>query len=160
MRGLLASVLLLAAAATLACGPTVDLTSAIQVLDVSTGWNDAGLVNGQNKLVPSVAFKLKNISDQMLPSLQANVIFRRGAETEDWGAVFLTVAGSEGLAPDATTDELVAKSQLGYTGIEARLEMLQNSHFVDAHADVFAKYASTQWVKIGEYPIERRLLAP
>ena len=36
--------------------------------------------------------------------------------------------------------------------------MLQNSHFVDAKMELFAKYASTQWVLIGTYPIERKLL--
>jgi len=33
------------------CGPKVDLAKGLQVLTVSTGWYDAGLVNGQNKLV-------------------------------------------------------------------------------------------------------------
>ena len=42
----------------------------LQVQDVSTGWFDAGIVNGQNKLVPSITFRLKNISDQKLVVLQ------------------------------------------------------------------------------------------
>ena len=101
-----------------------------------------------------------NVSDQSLVSLQANAIFRREGETEEWGAAFLTVTGSEGLAPGATSAELVATSQLGYTGTEARLEMLQNSQFVDARVEIFAKYGATQWTKVGEYPVERRLLTP
>ena len=36
--------------------------------------------------------------------------------------------------------------------------MLQNSHFVDAKMELFAKYGSIQWVRIGTYPIERQLL--
>ena len=36
--------------------------------------------------------------------------------------------------------------------------MLQNSHFVDAKVELFAKYGSEQWKRIGEYPIARRLL--
>ena len=41
------------------CGPDVDLTKALHVEVVSTGWFDAGIVNGQNKLVNgtlSIAF--------------------------------------------------------------------------------------------------------
>jgi len=53
----------------------VDLTKGLQILDVSTGWFDAGLVNGQNKLVPTISFKLKNVSDQKLSVLQVNVLF-------------------------------------------------------------------------------------
>jgi len=59
----------------------------------------------------------------------------------------------------ADTQTLTAKSQLGYTGTEqSRQEMLQNSHFVDAKVELFAKYGSRQWARIGTYPITRRLL--
>src|SRR5262245_42025679 len=87
-----------------ACGPTVDLTKGLQVLDVSSTWKDAGIVNGQNKLVPSVTFRLKNVSSQKLPVLQVNALFKRVSDTEEWGSGFMTIAGSEGLAPGATTD--------------------------------------------------------
>ena len=30
--------------------------------------------------------------------------------------------------------------------------MLRNSHFVDAEVELFAKYASEQWKRVGEYP--------
>lgn len=150
--------LLLSIGVAAACGPTVDLTKALQVDIVSTSWLDAGIVNGQNKLVPAISFKLKNLSDQRLPVLQVNALFRRVNEKDEWGSGFLTVAGSGGLKPGATTDTLTITSQLGYTGTEPRLEMLKNTHFVDATVDLFAKYGSTQWAKLGEYPITRRLL--
>jgi hypothetical protein len=64
---------------TVACGgPAVDLTRGLEITDASTGWYDVGPVDGQNKLVPSIAFKLKNVSDQPLVSLQVNAVFRRG----------------------------------------------------------------------------------
>jgi hypothetical protein len=140
------------------CGPTVDLAMALQVQDVSTGWLDTGLVNGQNKLVPSITFKLKNMSDESLPVLQMNVLFRRVNEDAEWGSGFVTVSGSEGLAPGATSKSLTVNSLLGYTGSEPRQQMLSNSHFVDARVRLFGKYASTQWVKVGEYPVTRRLI--
>lgn len=150
--------LVLLATACAGCGPAVDLTKGLQVEIVSTGWFDAGIVNGQNKLVPTVSFKLTNVSDRKLVTLQINALFRRAGENEEWGSAFLTAAGSEGLAPGAMTATLTAKSQLGYTGSDqSRLEMLQNTHFVDARVQLFAKYASTQWAKVGEYPIEREL---
>src|SRR6267154_5386415 len=96
------------------CGPTVDLTKGLQLQIVSTGWVDAGIVDGKNKLVPSVSFTLKNLSDQTLVSLQINGVFRRAKETEEWGSGLLTAAGSGGLAPGATTPLLTLKSMLGY----------------------------------------------
>jgi hypothetical protein len=141
------------------CGPSVDLTHGLTVETVSTGWLDAGLVGGQNKLVPTVSLKLKNVSDRPLPALQVNAVFRRVGEDNEFGSRFVTAAGGDGLASSATTDTLVLKSNLGYTSSDPRDEMLKNSQFVDAKVDVFAKYGATQWTRVGEYRIDRRLLA-
>jgi hypothetical protein len=159
MRASLRLAVCLVAVVCAGCGPTVDLSTALQVVDVSSGWRDTGMVNGQNKLVPSVTFKLKNTSDQPLPVLQMNVLFRRVNEDTEWGSGFVTVAGSEGLAPGATSQPLIVHSQLGYTGTDPRQQMLTNSLFIDAKVQLFAKYASTQWVKVGEYPVTRTLLS-
>jgi len=141
------------------CGPTVDLTTGLEVTIVNTGWYDVGIVNGQNKLVPAVSFTLKNVSDRKLVSLQANALFRRVSENDEWGSELVIAAGSGGLAPGASTGVLMAKSPRGYTGSDqSRQEMLQNSHFVDAKVDLFAKYGSTQWTRLGSYPITRQLL--
>jgi hypothetical protein len=151
--------LVLASISAAACGPTVDLTKGLQVDVVKTGWFDLGIVNGQTKLVPSITFTFKNVSDQKLAALQVNALFRRLNENEEWGSGFVTVVGSEGIAPGATTAPVTVRSQLGYTGSEqSRQEMLANSHFVDARVELFAKYASTQWVKVGTFPIARQLL--
>ncbi len=153
-------VILLLASASVACGgPTVDLGQNLEVVDLSAGWSDVGIVDGQNKLVPSISFKVKNNSNRLLPVLQVNVLFRRANEQEEWGSAFLTVVGSDGLAAGATSDTLTAKSQQGYKSPEPRADMLKNTYFVDAKAEVFAKYASIQWQKIGEYPIARQLIA-
>jgi hypothetical protein len=150
--------ILLASVSVAACGPTVDLTKGLQVSILDSGWFDAGIVNGQNKLVPSFTFTLKNVSDQKLGTVQVNALFRRVNENEEWGSGFKTVVGSEGLPPGSTTPPITVRSQLGYTGSEARQEMLQNSHFVDAKVELFGKYAATQWVLLGTYPIKRQLL--
>ena len=153
----------LAAVATIglaACDKPIDLTKALQIDEVSSGWHDAGMVEGKNKLVPTITFKVKNVSDQPLNVLQMNVLFRRVTEeATEWGSGFVTVAGSSGLGPGYTSDPLTVTSQLGYTGTEPRADMMKNSQFVDAKVQLFAKYAATQWVKVGEYPVTRTLLS-
>jgi hypothetical protein len=159
MRALPRMVLLLVCALGTGCGPAVDLTKGLQVTIVNSGWFDVGIVNGQNKLVPSVTFTLKNTSEKTLSTLQVNALFRQVDSTDEWGSGFLTVAGSAGLAPGAETPPLMIKSPLGYTGSDqSRLEMLQNTHFKDARVELFAKYGSVQWVRLGTYPIQRQLL--
>ena len=151
--------LLIALVVCAGCTPPVDLTTGLQIKDVSTGWFDAGIVNGQNKLVPTITFTVKNVSDQKLVALQINAVFRRVTEKDEWGAGFLMVSGSEGLAPGAEARMLTIRSQLGYTGSDqTREDMLKNSLFVDAEVELFAKYASEQWKRVGEYVISRRLL--
>ena len=166
MRALLRTMLAAAVLAALsltttACDTGADVSTAIQVLDVSTGWWDAGIVNGdQNKLVPTVTFRLKNVSESPVTTLQANVLFHRANSAEEWGSGFLKIAGSDGLAPGATTDPLTVRSDLGYTGSEPRAVMLKNSQFVDARVRILAKSGSNYWHQLGEFPIERRLLEP
>src|SRR5580765_8612824 len=119
--------LLLALVSFAGCGPTVDLTKGLQVNIIDSGWYDLGIVNGQNKLVPTVTFTLHNVSDQKLVVLQINALFRRVSENTEWGSGFMTVVGSQGLAPGAVTEPITIKSQLGYTGSDqSRQEMLQN----------------------------------
>jgi hypothetical protein len=159
MRASVRLLLLLVLLSTMGCGPTVDLTKGVAVTITNSGWYDLGIVNGQNKLVPTVVFTLRNTSDQKLVTLQINALFRRVGENTEWGSGFMTVVGSQGLAPGATSDPITIRSQLGYTGSDqSRQEMLQNTHFVDAKVELFGKYAATQWVLLGSYPITRQLL--
>lgn len=149
---------LVLAVASAGCGPEVDVAKALELNVVNSGWFDAGIVNGQNKLVPAVTITIKNNSDKTLGLLQLNSLFRQANATEEWGSAFLTAAGSEGLGPGASKT-LTLKSNNGYTGTgETRQEMLGNSHFVDAKVEVFAKYGSTQWKKLGVYPVTRQLI--
>ena len=149
---------LVLAVGTAGCGPEVDVAKALELNVVNSGWFDAGIINGQNKLVPAVTLTIKNNSDRTLGLLQLNSLFRQANATEEWGSAFLTAAGSEGLGPGASKT-LTLKSNNGYTGSgETRQEMLANSHFVDAKVEVFAKYGSTQWKKLGVYPVTRQLI--
>ena len=153
-------ILFLASVLLAACGgPPVDLKQALQIDIVSTGWYDAGIVDGKNKLVPSVSFTVKNLSEQELVSLQMMASFFRVNDTSsEWGNNLVKAAGAPGLAPGATTEVLTIRSPLGYTGTEPRVDMLKNSHFVDATVKLVAKYAAIQWTHVKEVPIERQLV--
>jgi hypothetical protein len=130
----------------------------LALTDIHTGWYDAGVVDGQNKLVPSITLRLQNVSSESIARVQINAVFRRVGEAEEWDAHFVRGIGPDGLAPGATGDELVLRSERGYTGLESRLQMLQNKEFVDARVEIFGKHGSRNWVKIGDYTIDRQLL--
>ncbi len=148
-----------AALLTASCGSNFDVEKVLKITDVHTGWYDAGIQDGKNKLVPSISLKLENTSDQSVASVQVNAIFRRVGETQAWGEHFVTAIDRDGLAAHTTTPgELVLRSNLGYTGTESRLQMLQNKQFVDAKVEIFGKHGSRTWQKLGEYTIDRQLL--
>ena len=151
--------LVLIALCSVGCAPDVDLTKGLKVNVINSGWYDVGIVDGQNKLVPSITVTVTNVSDQELPVLQLNAVFRRVSEQDEWGTAFLTVAGSRGLAPGATSAPVVIRSNLGYTGTDqSRQDMLHNTHFVDAKVVLSGKYGSVQLVRLGDYPITRELI--
>ena len=88
-----------------------------------------------------------------------NVLFRRVTEPkEEWGSGFLANPAPGGLEAGATTNALTVKSNLGYKGTDPRESLLHNSQFVDGKVDMLAKYASTQWVRIAEVVVERKLV--
>jgi len=140
------------------CGPPGDVSRDVRVQTVSSGWVDEGLVHGKKKLVPTISVTLQNASGRKLTMLQMNALFHRVGDDDEWGTGFVTVTGSEGLAPGGATAVSV-KSPLGYTGTESGQAMLANSQFVDASVDLFARYGSTQWTRLGQYRVSRQLLA-
>jgi hypothetical protein len=142
------------------CGSSArePITKLVAPVEVKTGWFDAGVEDGKNKLVPTVMLTLKNVSSEPVANVQLNAVIRRMGETEEWGGAFQKVIGTDGIAPGASTKPIVLRSTLGYTGIEPRAQMLKNRLFVDAQVQVFAKHGGNQWVKLGEWPIARELL--
>ena len=143
----------------LACSPQEpDVAQALQVTDVVTGWLDAGIVNGQNKLVPTISFRVKNSAQGKLTYVSFNAVFRVINDPEELGAALLKGIDGNGLGPGDSAGPYVARCQLGYTSPAPRMEMLQHSQFRDAQVEVFAKHRSGGWIKLGQYKIQRQLL--
>ncbi len=132
--------------------------TALQVTDVVTGWFDAGVVNGQNKLVPTISFRLKNGADRAISSVDINSVFRVVGDEEQLGSRYVRGIDREGLAPGGSVGPFVLRSDLGYTSEAPRMQMLQNSQFKDAQVQVYAKHGSEQWVRLAEITIQRQLL--
>jgi hypothetical protein len=156
---MLARVILAAALVLLVAGcRSRQVEKDLSITDIRTGWYDAGIVDGQNKLVPSITLKLRNVSSEPIARVQLNAVFRRVGEAQEWDAHFVRGIGPDGLAPGTSGEPLVLRSERGYLGPQTRLQMLQNKEFVDARVEVFGKHGSRNWVKMGDYTIDRQLL--
>jgi hypothetical protein len=139
-------------------GDSVNITKSLEITDLKTGWYDAGVQNGLNKLVPMVGFRLKNVAEEPVSYVQLNAVFRLVGETEEWGGSFSRAINGDGLAPGAVTDPLELRSDLGYTSTEPRATMLTHSRFKDANVKVYAKHGGQQWTPLGEWTIDRAVL--
>jgi len=160
-RILLAAAVLPALSLAIACGgPPAPLAEQVEVTGITTGWYDAGIVEGgKNKLVPTIALQLRSSSAEPVRVVQLNAVFRTVDDPDrEWGTAYARAVGSEGLMPGDSTPPIVLRSELGYTGEQPRHEMLQHSQFNDATVELFGKHGSAQWEKLGEFPVERQLL--
>ena len=168
MRILASAALLALLAPAWGCSKPVDLKQALQLTDVASGYFDAGIVDGKNKLVPSVSFRLKKSVDDSLRPLSVNVSFKQlpqagtavapGSPAEsDWDEVFLQSVPFQG----NQSEVLTFKAKNGYTGDppQSRADMLKNRYFQDVRVRIFAKHSASQWVEIATLDIPRQLLA-
>jgi hypothetical protein len=159
--------LVLLALAAAGCGPQVDLKQALQVTDMHGGYYDAGVVDGRNKIVPSITFTIHKNTSASIHPLQLTVYFRQlplpgatpapGTSGEtDWEDVFIQNVDFKGDA----TEPLTVRPKVGYTGDppQTRADMLKNSHFQDIRVHINAKHSSSQWVEIGVFDLPRELL--
>jgi hypothetical protein len=135
-----------------------EVKSALQVVEDVSGWYDAGIVNGQNKLVPEVAFRAKNVANGTVSNIDFNVVFHVISDPQELGAAYLRGIDVKGLPPGQTSAQFVARSRLGYTSQEPRAQMLQHSQFKDVEAEIFAKRGSESFVSLGKLTIKRQLL--
>jgi len=157
-RASAAAVLVLSLGAAGCSSPEVDLAKVVKVGDVTTGWFDVGIVDGQNKLVPTAVFTVTNTGTETLAGLQVFTVFRFIGETEELGSGLVVLRGADALAPSATSKAITVRANWGFSGLQPRAQMLMHSQFKDARAEIFAKFGAKPFVKIGEAKIVRQLL--
>jgi hypothetical protein len=140
-------------------GSSPDVSAALRITRVSSGWFDAGPDSlGRNKLVPTVSFRLENSTDDDIRYVQLNAVFRREGEEEEWGTHFVRAFGTEGLDAGQSTTVFRLESGRGYTGEQAWSEMLAHRDFVDVEMDLFVKHRGNEWVRLDSVSVDRQLL--
>jgi len=153
---LLAGVIALFLVAT-ACAPNVDLSKALTLTDMLSGYYDHGVRDGKPWLPPSITFRLHNISDRTIGPLQLTVAFWREGEDGEWNSVLIQGVGSEGLKPGASTEPLTIRSKIGFTLAGTRDDFFGHSLFRDVTAKMFAK-RSGRIFPLGAFKMERRII--
>ena len=107
-----------------ACGPAIDLSKALEVTDVLSGYYDDGVhqrdlqdgggVRAANVLKPSVTFKLKNVSAQPLTSVQLMGSFWQAGADGEWDSVNVTAISTTALNPGESTAPITLRSNTAF----------------------------------------------
>lgn len=148
--------LMLVAAAAAGCR-SVNIAEVVTATDLSGGWYDDGVVDGKNRLLPTVSFRLEKSTSEDIGPLALNVLFKRLTNGEEqWEDVYLQrVEFTEG----NRTRLLTVRPANGYTAEppQSRADMLQHSQFVDVRAIILARQGST-WIEMGRLDLPRKLM--
>jgi hypothetical protein len=142
-----------------ACGGSATVQEAIEVYDVKTGYDDGGREAGQNRLLPTIAFRVRNKADRAIHTVQFNAVFRVIGDPEELGAQLVQGIDYNGLSGGQAAGPFVLRSAFGYSGEQVRVDMFQHEGFKDVQVELFAKQGGSQWVKLTEHVVERQLLA-
>ncbi len=153
------SALLLLLLSSASCAKPVDLKASLELSDVSSGWFDAGIVAGRNKVVPNVSFRLVKKGGADVDRISLNALFRAadGKESELDNDVFLQRVTFEG----DRTPPITVRAENGYTADppQSRADMLKHSMFRDMRVQVFVKQGASQWVDLGWIDVQRTVIS-
>jgi hypothetical protein len=135
-----------------------DLKAAIDITEVSTKWMEKKYEPWPPKLVlvPSITFRIKNISDKPLRYINFNANFRYQDDFENLGDSFLAAIRKKQLMPGETSDEITLISNYGVEGKNlAHFENNPAWKIVTCH--LFAASKGSQYIPLGNYTISRKI---
>ncbi len=135
----------------------VNLSTALKVTDISTGYYDDGIKDGKTHLLPAITFQLHNETSESIRSVQLTVSFWRDGDDGETDSVL--VAGIQGpaLAAGASTEPIAVRATVGYTLEGARADFFTHALFKDFTAKVFAVRAG-RFYKLGEYKLDHNMI--
>jgi hypothetical protein len=140
------------------CAQPVDFKAALELTDVSSGWLDAGIVSGRNKVVPSVTLRFKKRAPADIDRISLNALFRAadGKASELDNDVFVQRVNFEG----DQTPPVTLRAENGYTAEppQSRADMLKHSLFRDMRVQILVKQGSSQWTDMGWIDVKRQLI--
>jgi len=150
------------AGAPAACGSAPDLSTALKVTDMISGYYDDGVVRegvwaGYNHLVPSVTFRLRNEGTVPVNSVQLLVSFWADGKDGESDSKDVLGIGSEALAPGASTGPISVRSSVGFNLQAPRAELFVQRDYKDFVAKIFGKRGGRIY-RLGEFKLDRQII--
>jgi hypothetical protein len=137
-----------------------DPRKELEIAGVETYWIVDSPRRDQNYVAPVVRFRLKNVSDETIGSIQARARFPAPDQEEAWGSIQEQVCTwRHPLEPGQ--DTLVTVRSAGrYHSAADPEDILRSPAFKDPHVEVFVRIGASEWALLAESNVERRIGAP
>jgi hypothetical protein len=151
--------LALAAASLVGCR-SHDPARELSLRGIETYWIVDSPQAGRNFIAPAVRFHLKNVSSQTIGSVQARARFPLAGQEETWGSIQEQVSTwSQPLEPGQEATVTI-RSAGRYQAQAAPEDMLRSPGFRDPDFEVYVRIGSSNWARLAEGRVERRIGAP
>jgi len=135
-----------------------DLGASIEVVDVHTSWVDKYYQPWPPRLilVPSITFRVKNITDKPIKYVNFNANFRFQDDYENLGDSFLAAIRGEPIPPRETSDIIQLKSNYGVEG-KSLASFKDNPQWKLVVVNLFAQSKGSQFLPLGKWEVSRKI---
>ena len=137
-----------------------DPAKELALSGLETYWIVDSPQQGQNYVAPAVRFRLKNVGSETIGSVQARARFPAPNQREAWGSIQEQV--STWSRPFEPGKEVVVtvRSAGRYHSAADPQDILRSPAFKDPKVEVYVRIGSSNWAKMAEATVERRIGAP
>jgi hypothetical protein len=149
-----------------ACSPSADLSKALEVTDIVTGYSDEGVhqvvMEGRdvaaNKLKPSITFTLRNTTTEPLTSIEIMASFWQAGSDGEWDSMqTYAVSGTQQLPGGQKTAAITLKPNVAYNVEGARVSVFKHYLYKPVTVKLFAKRSGSLY-RLGEFKIDEVVL--
>jgi hypothetical protein len=135
-----------------------ELKAAVEIVEVSSKWVAKTYQPWPPKLVlvPTITFRVKNISDKPLNYLNFNAIFKFRDDQENLGDNFLAAIRKEPIPSGGTSKVITLKSNFGVEGTSLA-KFKDNPQWKPMICKLFIQSKGSVHVLLGEYEISREI---
>ncbi len=130
----------------------------MQITDVSTKWVSKLYQPWPPKLilVPTVSFRVKNLSDKPLTYVNFNAIFKFKGDTANLGDNFLAAIRSTPVPPGQLSPPITLKSNFGSEG-RSLATFQNNPQWRQVEVKIFAQTHGSRLVPLGQWDVSREI---
>jgi hypothetical protein len=136
-----------------------EVKASIELLDIKTSWmmkEYRQWPNPKLTLVPTVSFRVKNLTADSIRFVNINAIFREREANENLGDCFKAAIGNEGLPAGETSPVVIMKSNFGVEG-KTLDSFKSNPQWRSYYVKLFAQMKGSRHVPLGEWPVSRQI---